>query len=513
MKLAILHHHLNPGGVTRVIENHLRALVSVVPDRLDLEQVLLVYGGRAVEWPMQQLVDGFDFNLDWAAVEGFDYDLTGQPADGALGDQLAEALARRGFTPEETILHWHNHSLGKNASTPLAVDRLARAGYRLLLQIHDFAEDFRPQNYRYLQRKLAAGRGAELPELLYPQSESIHYAVLNGRDSSVLARAGVTADRLHFLPNPVSPPPVDADRRRARATVTQLLDLPAGWQLVVYPVRGIRRKNLAEMLLWSTVVDQTMLAVTMPPKNPLERKSFDRWQSLAAKLDLPCRFGTHQTPFGVALAASDALLTTSVAEGFGMVFLEAWLAGRPLIGRRLPEITADFTARGVVLDHLYDALAVPTDQIDKRDFREQMMDLARALYRDFGVTLPDEAAMQSQLDELMSGDVIDFARLPTTMQAEVIERTASDSTLAARLRQQNEHLHLPGEEVAAQIDANAAAVEQHFSLAEIGQLLADAYDALQRSTPSDKMQPLSAGGAILEAFLSIDRLHALRVEA
>ena len=36
------------------------------------------------------------------------------------------------------------------------------------------------------------------------------------------------------------------------------------------------------------------------------------------------------------LAAADAVATTSLAEGFGMVFLEAWLAGRPLVGRDLP---------------------------------------------------------------------------------------------------------------------------------------------------------------------------------
>ena len=39
---------------------------------------------------------------------------------------------------------------------------------------------------------------------------------------------------------------------------------------------------------------------------------------------------------------------TSLAEGFGMVFLESWLAECPLLGRDLPEITRDFVEAGGV---------------------------------------------------------------------------------------------------------------------------------------------------------------------
>ena len=74
----------------------------------------------------------------------------------AMGESVAHALAEGGFGADDTILHFHNHSLGKNMSWPGAIEVLAGRGYRLLLQIHDFAEDFRPTNYQRMAQSLHA---------------------------------------------------------------------------------------------------------------------------------------------------------------------------------------------------------------------------------------------------------------------------------------------------------------------------------------------------------------------
>ena len=146
--------------------------------------------------------------------------------------------------------------MGKNVSAPLAVRRLASLGYRTLLQIHDFAEDFRPDNYRRLTNALSHGSTNQLPAILYPQAEHVFYATLNRRDYRVLIQAGVDQSRLHLLPNPVSTPPVVADSRRARQLANETLGIPAGERLATYPVRGIRRKNVGEMLLWSALAER-----------------------------------------------------------------------------------------------------------------------------------------------------------------------------------------------------------------------------------------------------------------
>ena len=50
MNLAILHYHLNRGGVTRVIASHLLALDSIL-DGQQRWRVVVFHGGRDDGWP------------------------------------------------------------------------------------------------------------------------------------------------------------------------------------------------------------------------------------------------------------------------------------------------------------------------------------------------------------------------------------------------------------------------------------------------------------------------------
>ena len=270
------------------------------------------------------------------------------------------------------MVHIHNHALGKNAALPPVVARLAADGFALLLQIHDFSEDFRPDDYRGLAESLARDDVGRLPERLYPQGAAVHYAVLNGRDFEILSRAGVPGRRLHTLPNPVCDFVGLPDRPTARSRLCSQWGVDEGDRYVVYPVRGIRRKNLGELLLWAAAHPQgTRFAISLPPINPREQPRYASWRQLAGELRLPVLFevgGAGGLDLGDHLAAADAAISTSVAEGFGMVFLETWLAGLPLIGRDLPEITADFMAAGLRWDGLAPALNVPLDWVGRQEF-------------------------------------------------------------------------------------------------------------------------------------------------
>ncbi|KKK55068.1 hypothetical protein LCGC14_3078280, partial [marine sediment metagenome] len=179
--------------------------------------------------------------------------------------------------PGQTVLHLHNHSLGKNRLAAPVVGRLAEAGYAILLQIHDFAEDFRADNYRQI--------GMETAAALYPQAEGIHYAVLNRRDHEILREAGVDPTRLHFLPNPV-PQPVDLpSKSEARARLHERFGIGPQERFVLYPVRGIRRKNVGEALLYSALAPAgTTVGLTLAPLNPAELSIYTMWKELAAEL-------------------------------------------------------------------------------------------------------------------------------------------------------------------------------------------------------------------------------------
>ncbi|MHC4177344.1 MAG: glycosyltransferase family protein, partial [Planctomycetota bacterium] len=300
MNLAIIHYHLNHGGVTRVIENQLAALDAVLepPDRW---RVALLYGGRRLGWNEELPTRLAAVQLSLHEVAGLDYDEECESAargqSTTLADQLTRLLGQIGFAPEETVLHAHNHALGRNLALSPCLMQLGRAGYPLLLQIHDFPEDFRPANYR----RLRDGLGREAPDqqpppdlaaVLYPQASHIHYAVLSSRDHDILRSAGIAAQRLHRLPNPVPdmhhlPPAPEARRRLA-----ERFAVAKHQRLILYPVRCIRRKNIGEALLYSALGPRdTVVGLTLPPLNPVEMPIYESWRKLAAELDLPCRFG------------------------------------------------------------------------------------------------------------------------------------------------------------------------------------------------------------------------------
>lgn len=91
-----------------------------------------------------------------------------------------------------------------------------------------------------------------------------------------------------------------------------------------------------------------------------------------------------QGSFGALLRSAHALVTTSVAEGFGLAFLEPWLAERAVVGRDLPEITHEFQAEGVDPGGLYTRLEVPVDwagwEVLERKVREGLEDYSLPRY-------------------------------------------------------------------------------------------------------------------------------------
>ncbi|MEN0111228.1 MAG: HAD family hydrolase, partial [Planctomycetota bacterium] len=281
--------------------------------------------------------------------------------------------------------------------------------------------------------------------------------------------------------------------------------------LFVYPVRGIRRKNVGEMLLLAALApENTHFAVTLAPKNPIERGSFDRWRRLAEDLELPCRFDTggprssggYDCVFTDMVAAADALVTTSIAEGFGMVFMEAWLAGRPLIGRDLPEITREFRDAGLSFDGLVESVRVPRGVLLSPEWVEAERDEAAneariAFGRDPEHTSPGD------------WETCDFAELPVGAQAEVIEVACErrDELLAANPRLAAVLAEPPTGEVAA----NAAAVRSAYSTDAIGERLIATLRSAWQAAPGSSAA--FDGAAILDHYLASERLLPVRLEA
>jgi len=523
MKLAILHYHLNRGGVSRVIQSQLEALESQFAGG-DEMLVLLLYGGRREGWPEDWAQRFRSLRVILEAAPLADYDNvhknTSLKAADLLYGQLLEALRRHGCRPEETVLHVHNHSLGKNGAWPAVLLRLAEAGYPILLQIHDFAEDFRPGNYRAILQHRPGRPGWTSQQCLYPQAEHLHYAVLNRRDKQLLEHAGLPSERLHLTPNPVvglgELPTAEAAKRRLQ----KIFEIPRRDRYLLYPVRAIRRKNLGEAVLCGLLAGPSCwLGVTLAPLNPGEKRWYEGWKRWTAQHRLGCVWETgEKSRLSLAdnLAAADALLSTSIAEGFGMVFLESWLVGRMLVGRNLPEITRDFCCLGLRLPGMWHRLAVPLDWLGAERVRKRILESYQQVLTAY--QRPMQPDWTEALDEKLADGSVDFGDLDEAFQQEILEKILLEkSGFRRRRRQLLEENPLLGsalwgrqEEQEALIGQNGQVVREHFSPICLGRQLCQIYQTLFQARRSGPLEPLAHPERILEGFLDLRRFRMLR---
>ncbi|MCO5061171.1 MAG: hypothetical protein M9963_04075 [Kiritimatiellae bacterium] len=472
MRIAILHYHLRPGGVTRVIENARLALAA----------------GRDIHIATIAGSEGAD-----ALVPELDYAPT--PADvdvGTLASRL-EVAAQRALGGAPDLWHIHNHSLGRHPIATAAFAELARRGHRLLLQIHDFAEDGRPENYRSLRERW----GHDLPRVLYPAASHVHYATLNPRDRHALAQAGVPDSQLHDLPNPAAPPPGGAPEANARAS------------LILYPTRALRRKNVGEFLLWAALErDGHSFALTLAPTSPADLAPYTRWKAFANRLNLPVAFEAGLQPNATLpdlLAQSAAVATTSIAEGFGLSFIEPWLANRSLVGRALPEITADLVAGGLQMDDLYERLDIPLAWIGADRLRARIQAALQHLASSYDEPLALES-VEKAWQAFVHNSRVDFGRLDEPLQQEVIERLHRDSRSRDEILPSN---LLPLGEPDRRVE-NRAVVKRLSSLPSYADRLTSAYHSVAHSATGAVAAYDAA--SIRHFFLDPQRLFLLRAD-
>ena len=139
MRIAIVHYHLRPGGVTRVIQNAVSTFSAE-----DLRYVVIAGEGPSPSMPVPQ----------YATVEALGYAQTASSRPIREIVKELETAAAQALDGKPDVWHIHNHALGKNLVLSEVVYLLAQEGRHLLLQPHDFAEDGRPENYRLLRDNL-----------------------------------------------------------------------------------------------------------------------------------------------------------------------------------------------------------------------------------------------------------------------------------------------------------------------------------------------------------------------
>lgn len=486
MRIAILHYHLRRGGVTRVIEMSCRAMA-------ESNCKVLVLSGEPPASPAP-------LDAEVRVVPGLAYSSASSPTAAAALRSALEAAARDYFGDLPDIWHLHNHSLAKNLDVPPVVAEWARRGHRLLLHLHDFPEDGRPANYRNLVENLGGGRSEVLRRILYPIADRIRYGALNSRDAQFLIEAGVPTDHVLHLPNPVephaaSPSPLEVSRLGVE-------------RFRLYASRCIRRKNLGEILLLALLGEPgTAIACSLAPENPVARPVYERWKQRASEWRLPVIFELgqrFQVDFEAMVTAAESLITTSIAEGFGLAFLEPWLMNRPLQGRNLPEITADFHRHGIDLAGLYEELTFPVAWLGGVEaLRASVAPAMANLHHAYQREAPPHA-VDRFLRHVVREGRLDFGRLDEPLQERVLRQMQDDPARRADLTPDR----LPPPASSTTIRTNRELIIQHYGPNGYGRRLLAAYRDLM-SSDSGRLENLDPS-ALLDRFLQPERLFLLR---
>jgi len=336
VRLAILHYHLRPGGVTTVIRNSQRALAG-------------------------------KFDVSLLADFGYEDRPARSRAEFLAGATLlADRLRDR--VQGVDVLHTHNIGLGKHPRLTCAVKLLAQRAdtIQVINQVHDFPEDERPAQLRALRDCTGNPDNAFWRGICYYDLPNVIWATLTTHDATKLAARGVPPERIHVVPNPVDDEFFTLPRP-SRAELQEVSNRLAAFarfhhfpfdprkKILLSPMKVMVRKNNEEAVELAGRLRKYQLVISLDASSSADRAYSERLKKRIRREQLPAMIGVGAelvSPLPLFHLAH-AILTTSRMEGFGYTFVEGWLCGKAVIGRDIPEVTQDFVAAGMKMDHFY----------------------------------------------------------------------------------------------------------------------------------------------------------------
>jgi hypothetical protein len=435
LKLAVFHYHLLPGGVTSVITLSLQAVVSYIEE---IEEVVLVSGREdnldTVQKSLGPVLREKGCSLSGAVLPEIGY--TDEKEAAGLGPEKLKAVLRKRF---EGYIWWvHNYHIGKNPVFTRSIIELADEypEQPVLFHIHDFPESARYGNLRFIRQHYSGP--------LYPTGNNIWYSVINSRDYRLLLDAGLPEQRVVLLQNPVSGgvsvPRLDAASKKAvTAKLETYSRFRAGAPSLLYPVRSIRRKNVLEAGLMAELTPPGVnLLLTLPGTSEQERPYSDLVSRCFRRGLIRGAFPTaDEVDFHTIIAYSDAIVSSSVQEGFGYLFINTIQWQKPLAARDL-DIMDDFTPFfHAAYHHLYREVSIPRDFVDVPVLKDAYFRFIGSYSRYLSDHQRESLAREA--DALGNGPVIGFSYLSPDMQ-EGILALCGDSGVRFRISEANRPL-------------------------------------------------------------------------
>ncbi len=418
--LVVVHYHYRAGGVRRVIE---RALPSLTAKRIG--KVILVGGQPApTDWLENVRNICPTVSVEELVIPGIRYasEIKGSPSAKEIFKQFV-----RLFQKEPVLAVWaHNLGLARNVGL---AEGLAGAcvfsSLPLVSHHHDLWCDNRWSRWREVQERGCRSL-RQLAEALFPSYPLVLHATINRADYRIFRSE--FGNRATWLPNPFDPsPPLSQHRiREARKWLKHATSAPASGKFWVLPCRLVRRKNIAEALFLARLIDpNAQVLTTGAPSTKDEWPYMKKLEAATRRQKWPLHLcamdnGPDTPPIDSVIAAADVLMLTSVQEGFGLAYLEAQAAGRPLICRELSNVMPDLRYFGFSFPHSYKDLKLPSDWIDWKAERERQ----KEIFGRWKSSLPKEvrplAGLPRLLAEPREPSRVVFSRLTLSGQLEAI---------------------------------------------------------------------------------------------
>lgn len=434
MKLIIVHYHLRPGGIRRVIELATPHLVRQFAGRID-EVVLATGETAASQWTdcFQSLLRPVPVRTFYRPALGYFSEQRLQPAvlrkrlRRALDELLEDAAA-------DNCLVWaHNLGIARNLLLTRELTReCGRRHVTLIAHHHDWWFDNRWRRWPEM-RQCGCRTLRDAARTCFPTAPTIRHVAINQADAQTLQRfLGGSSGWLPNLTERTSVPSAARQRNARRWLGRQLDDQKSPIWLL--PCRLLLRKNVAEALLLTRWLRPEAWLVTTGGASSDEQRIYHRrLQDAADRHQWRVRLGiledaeAEHPSVAELLAASEVVMLTSIQEGFGLPYLEAAAAGRPLIARRIPNISPDLDELGFRFPYSYEDILIDPSLFSWAEERRRQF----GLFHSWKSQLP--RSCQPWVGEpvvLAAGErprPVAFSRLSLTAQLEVLAIPAEAS--------------------------------------------------------------------------------------
>ena len=429
MRWVVVHYHWRPGGVRRVIEAALPAMMAC---GLEAEnEVVLVAGEEPRQdfWAALKVAVGARLRREVIPSLGY-FELADE---GAAAIWAAEALAgaRRVLGDRsggDTVVWLHNPAVGRNAGVAAAwAHACGETGARLIRHQHDFFSDWRWHHWPAI-RAFGCGTVESALAAMIPEGPQVRHVAINSRDAAWLAAR--VPGRVAWVPNPI-------DRSAGRLEGEGRRGSGAYW---LAPTRTLRRKNLAEAILLARAFGpRGGLVIAGGASSALESAYSERLRHAVRAGRWKVRWGGRNGVSAEAMQRlwqlSEAAVVTSLQEGFSLPVLEAAALGVPLVARTTGLPWRDFQQGGISADFGYGDIWIPDGWFDGSAERRRQ----ERLFAAWSAAMPEGAVETVRAPQMAAGgEPSAFAVLSLTAQLEVLAR--SDQEIRDGLLSANSHL-------------------------------------------------------------------------